>query len=196
MRRLLLAVAIVTAVSAAAAPAASAAPKPEHGRHASLRGWARLEPNSTVPSKTEMLTLKVDAHAGNRPGVDPAPATGHATIQHVFLNADGSWQGTVRAEVSVDCLVTGGPSSVVTGVVDSLSFTVPPGQPELPQPASTWHPETAFSFYTDGNGHNRVGWAIPKYDDPTAPPAATRCVTPAARDSDFYVVNGGFTSRS
>ncbi|MBP0449034.1 hypothetical protein J5Y04_05685 [Kitasatospora sp. RG8] len=178
--------AVLTAAAVFAAPAASAAAGP----NADLRGWARLDTTGPVP-KDDRLTLLVDAHSRHRPGstTGSTEARGHATIRHEFPEG-----GVVNAEIDVDCLITRGSTTALTGTVSSLTITMPPGRPQ-PTQRDSWHPETAFSFYTDDSGHRRVGWRIPRYDDPTAPPAAARCEVPVRGDADFYLVEGGFTRR-
>ncbi|MFB7949410.1 hypothetical protein ACFC6L_31360 [Kitasatospora phosalacinea] len=140
------------------------------------------------------LTLTVDAHAGGRHG-----ASGRAALQHEFFNPDGSWQGTVRVDVDVDCLAPAedGTTATVTGTVRALTYDVPPGTPEPPRPSGSWHPETAFGFSLDrpgapgsGTVRGRVGWSgVPDFNDPAAPPVAAKCVAPAA---DFYVIAGRY----
>ncbi|MFD0273682.1 hypothetical protein ACFVHB_07155 [Kitasatospora sp. NPDC127111] len=191
MRMILAGVAVLTAVSVAAAPAAAAAAGPKTG----LRGWARMDPHGPVAGQ-DRLTLALDARSRHRAGSEPGStrARGHATIQHAFPNEDGTFS-TNRIEIDVDCLVTeNGRTTAVTGTVRSLTFIVPPGH-EQPTARPDWHPDTAFSFSTDANGRQRVGWSIPPYNDPTAPPAATRCVAPLPAPTDFYLVEGGFTPR-
>ncbi|GAA2125905.1 hypothetical protein GCM10009759_78100 [Kitasatospora saccharophila] len=198
--KLLLGMAAAMAASALAVPSASAAPTGSgaspHG--ASLHGRVGLSPErGTVPGFGE-LTLAVDAAAGRR-----RDGTGRATLQHEFFNPDGSWQGTVRAEIDVDCLAVtgsgsgsgggGGTTAAVTGTVRSLSYAVPPETPEPPRPPSGWHPETALAFSTDGTGRGRGGWSgVPDFNDPTAAPVAVKCAAPAA---DFYVIEGGYRLR-
>ncbi|MEU6237584.1 hypothetical protein [Kitasatospora sp. NPDC047058] len=191
MRKLLAGVAVLTAVSVAAAPAAAAAAGPKAG----LRGWARMDPQGPVAGQ-DRLTLALDARSRHRAGSEPGSteARGHATIQHAFPNEDGTFS-TNRLEIEIDCLVTeNGRTTAVTGVVQSLTFLVPPGHEQYP-PSTDWHPETAFSFSTDEDGQQRIGWHIPPFNNPSAPPAAAKCVAPTAEPTDFYLVEGGFTPR-
>ncbi|MFJ5880406.1 hypothetical protein [Kitasatospora cineracea] len=195
----------VAAVAALVVPVASASASAASGAGASLRGWSGLSPQSTELPGFGKLTLAVDARS--RPGGEGA---GHATIQHEFFEPDGSWQGTVRIEVDVDCLRTDVPAgtAVVTGTVRSLSYAVPPGTPQPLVPPSGWHPETGFGFVLDGSGNGvagggssvsggsggggqaRVGWSgVPDFKDPTAPPKTVKCAAPA---SGFYVIEGGY----
>ncbi|MFC8720168.1 hypothetical protein [Kitasatospora sp. NPDC057198] len=179
------------APAGSAAPAAPAVPTASAGPGASLHGRVGLSPErGTVPGFGR-LTFTVDAHADRwRDGA------GRATLQHEFFNPDGSWQGTVRIEVDVDCLaVTGdGTTAAVTGTVRSLNYAVPPGTPEPPRPPSGWHPETALAFAHDGTGRGRVGWSgVPDFNDPTAAPVTVKCAAPAA---DFYVIEGGYRLRT
>ncbi|MGF1428517.1 hypothetical protein [Kitasatospora sp. LaBMicrA B282] len=193
-QRTALGLALVTAAClgpATAASAASAGTAPAHGSaHGPVRlaGFARLDPRTPTPDTSDRLTLAVDARTDR--AADPASGRGHATIQHLFRNPDGSWQGTVRIDVSIDCLTTSGPTATVTGTVDSLTFTVPPGQQQPPRAAAGWHPETGFTFSLGGPEAGRIGWTgTPDYRDPSAPPVATRC---RATPPTFYLVNGGF----
>ncbi|WP_406193676.1 hypothetical protein OH807_03310 [Kitasatospora sp. NBC_01560] len=181
--------AITAALAVTAAPAAVAA-RPGAGLH----GWARLDPAGPVPGE-DRLTLAVDATARHRAGAGgAAEARGHVTIQHAFPNGDGTFS-TSRMEIAIDCLITRGRTTSLTGVVESVTITVPPGYEQPPGSTDSWHPETAFSFYTEDGGQRRIGWRIPRFGDPTAPPAAARCVAPTVDASDFYLVEGGFTVR-
>ncbi|MFE2345352.1 hypothetical protein ACFVT9_08980 [Kitasatospora cineracea] len=206
MRKLMVGAVAVAAVAALVVPAASAsaavsATGAGAGAGASLRGWSGLSPQSTELPGFGNLTLAVDARSRPAGG-----GSGHATIQHEFFEPDGSWQGTVRIEVDVDCLRTDASArtAVVTGTVRSLTYTVPPGTPQPPVPSSGWHPETGFSFFLDGAGNGvagdgssgdgdgqaRVGWSgVPDFNDPTAPPTTVKC---AASAPGFYVIEGGY----
>ncbi|MFD8415971.1 hypothetical protein ACFV2Q_30160 [Streptomyces sp. NPDC059650] len=200
MRRLLtgitLATAVVVAVPAAAASAAPASAARDSGvrASASLRGWAQLDTHGPVADPNETLTMSVDAHVVSRPGdpqADPAKSWGHATVTHAFRE-NGKWKGTVRVEVSVDCLtLKGGSDAVLTGTAESVTYTVPPGgtRPHFPE---NWHPEVAFGFHRDDEGRRRIAWSgIPENQE--VPPVATRCTTPAGNAPDLYLVRGGFT---
>lgn len=218
MRKLMVGAVAVAAVAALVVPAASASAASAvsatgaatgagasavsaTGAGASLRGWSGLSPQSTELPGFGNLTLAVDARSRPAGG-----GSGHATIQHEFFEPDGSWQGTVRIEVDVDCLRTDASArtAVVTGTVRSLTYTVPPGTPQPPVPSSGWHPETGFSFFLDGAGNGvagggssddgdgqaRVGWSgVPDFNDPTAPPTTVKC---AASAPGFYVIEGGY----
>ncbi|MFI6447981.1 hypothetical protein [Kitasatospora sp. NPDC050543] len=184
MRKLIAGIALTTAVTAVTTTAASAAPAAETTRHQSLHAWTLLNdrgPGPTPPG--ERLTARVDARttAGRE-------ARGHATIQHVFPGGS-----TVRVEMSIDCLTTNGAAVTVTGPIDSLHFTVPAGQTQ-PDPApSTWHPETALTFYpADEHGEHQVGWAGANALDYSAPAKATKC-TPT--EPNTWIIQGGFTLR-
>jgi hypothetical protein len=158
------------------------------------------------------LTLAVDARSRSAGG-----GSGRATIQHEFFEPDGSWQGTVRIEVDVDCLRTDASArtAVVTGTVRSLTYAVPSGTPQPKVPPSGWHPETGFSFSLDGSGNGFagdgssrggdggggdggqawVGWSgVPDFKDPSAPPKTVKCAAPAA--PGFYVIEGGYRLRA
>ncbi|GAA2460563.1 Repetin [Streptomyces lavendulocolor] len=58
------------------------------------------------------ITFTFDAHLAAADNGDPEAATGTFTFRHVF--PDGT---SASAKARVDCLVTGGPVAVVTGVV-------------------------------------------------------------------------------
>ncbi len=199
----------VAAVAALVVPVASASASaaPGVGAGASLRGWSGLSPQSTEVPGFGNLTLAVDARSRPAGG-----GSGRATIQHEFFEPDGSWQGTVRIEVDVDCLRTDAPTgtAVVTGTVRSLTYAVPPGTPQPPAPPSGWHPETGFGFSLGGPGNGladsassgggggveqaRVGWSgVPDFKDPTAPPKTVKCAAPAP---GFYVIEGGYRLRA
>lgn len=197
MRKLLLTIALATTAAAVTAPAASAAPEPEPAM-LSLRDWSLLSPSATVPSGFGRLTLAIDARTPATPGRASGQPFGHATIQHVFLDPKGSWQGTVRIEVNVDCLTTTGPTSptaataTVTGTVASLTFLVPPGTAQPTPAANSWHPETSFSVPLDKSSPAKVGWSgIPDYQNPAAPPVATTCAPPAT--ATFFRIHGGYS---
>ncbi|MGW6912971.1 hypothetical protein ACWGB8_03965 [Kitasatospora sp. NPDC054939] len=192
MRKAVLGCAVaVLAAPLLVAPAAEAASRPTGGLH----GWARLDPYSSTPG-ADRLTLTIDARTRHRPAPGrPAAARGHAAIEHEFPNPDGT-TSTVRIEVAVDCLVTTGATTAVTGRVESLRFTVPPGHEQPPGPAAGWRPETVFSLYTDDSGQRRVGWPLlPDYQDPTAPSTARRCEAPEPTAADLHLVEGGFRLR-
>ncbi|MFF5368174.1 Repetin [Streptomyces sp. NPDC013187] len=90
--------------AAALTPAASDAP---HQREAAaLTGTAKL-----YRSAGDDITFSFDAHLAAKDKADPMKATGTFEFSH-YLNGDGA-----RAEVKVDCLLTGGKVAVVSGVV-------------------------------------------------------------------------------
>ncbi|MGC0317382.1 hypothetical protein [Kitasatospora acidiphila] len=192
MRTYLLGAAVAAALAVGVPGSASAAPAPASEAAAQhLHGFAQLALGSPALSPDYQITLRMDA---NGHGSD---AHGHATMQHVFYD-HGAWIGTVRVEVSVDCLTEtdagagtdAGATTVVTGTAARISYTTPPGVPPLQQPPRDWHPEAAFSFYRDGDGHLRVGWSG-KPVSPTASPVATRCQAPHT-GPDLYLAQGGF----
>jgi hypothetical protein len=185
MRTYLVAAALATAAavgipgSASAAPAHTPAPTAQH-----LHGFAQLALGSpTLSPENYRLTLRMDAHA------DHGDDWGHATIQHAFYD-HGTWIGTVRVEVSVDCLTESGATTIVTGTAAKMTYITPPNAPAQKQPPRDWHPEVGFSFSTDADGHRRVGWSG-KPETPTSPPVATKCQAPHA-GPDLYLAQGGF----
>ncbi|MEE1786863.1 hypothetical protein PUR71_28750 [Streptomyces sp. SP17BM10] len=184
MRKLIAGLALTTAAAALAAattaPAqATGAPRP---RHQHLHAWTLLNYRGPGPLPDERFTAQAEAHTTT--GDD---ARGHATVQHVFPD-----QSVVRAEVTIDCLVTGADGAVtVTGPIESLHFTVPAGQEEPTPAPSTWHPETSLTFYpADASGEQRVGWAGADALDYDAPAKGAKC-RPTAPDS--WVIRGGYT---
>ncbi|MCX4745787.1 hypothetical protein OG455_09665 [Kitasatospora sp. NBC_01287] len=188
MRKLIAAIALTTTVAAAGTTAGTAAasaaplPAPDATGRMSLRGWALLNEHGPGPNPGERLTARVDARTTD------GRTRGHATVTHVFDN-----EGSVRVEISVDCLTADGSATVVTGSVDSATFTVPAGRPPLPPEPSTWHPEAALTFYpADANGERRVGWSIASTADPAVPPSVTKCAPTAP---DLWTVQGGFALR-
>jgi hypothetical protein len=184
MRTYLVAAALATAAAVGVPGSASAASAPESGAQ-HLHGFAQLALGPTI-SPDWRLTLRMDAHSDR--GVD----WGHATIQHAFYD-HGTWTGTVRVEVDVDCLTETGTgadaTTIVTGTAARTVITTPPGAPTQPKPPRDWHPEVAFSFSTDVDGHRRVGWSG-RPSSPTAPPVVARCQAPHT-GPNLYLAKGG-----
>ncbi|MGW7056867.1 Repetin [Streptomyces sp. NPDC054887] len=58
------------------------------------------------------VTFTFDAHLAAKDTMDPEKAYGTFRFEHVFPNGTSGW-----AEGKVDCLLTGGPVAVVTGVI-------------------------------------------------------------------------------
>ncbi|MQS13436.1 hypothetical protein F7Q99_14460 [Streptomyces kaniharaensis] len=184
MRKFAAGIALTTAVTALTGTAASAAPAhaTEHARHQRLHAWTLLNDRGTGPTPHERLTTMVDART-----TDGHEARGHATVRHAF--PDG---GVVRVEISIDCLTTGADGAVtVTGPIESIHFTVPPGGTQPAPAPSTWHPETSLTFYpADVTGERRVGWSGANALDYSAPAKATKC-GPTAPNT--WVIKGGYT---
>jgi hypothetical protein len=84
--------------------AASEADRPREA--AALTGTAKL-----YRSAGDDITFSFDAHLAAKDGADPMKATGTFSFSH-YRNGDGA-----RAEVAVDCLLTGGKVAVVSGIV-------------------------------------------------------------------------------
>ncbi|MFB8235995.1 hypothetical protein ACFC58_05530 [Kitasatospora purpeofusca] len=190
MRKLLLGAAAATALVLAAQTPAMAAPADAGTERssASLRGWARLDLFGPVPEPSQLITLGVDARTTGRPSTG---SRGHATIQHVFGRGTDR-EFTSRAEIRVDCLTERDGTVVLTGTVDSVTYTAGPGLDPVPPFPSNWHPEVAFGFRHDEQGRLRVGWSgVPA--QPTAPPVATACQAPT--DPGLHLVRGGFGFR-
>ncbi|MDY0815180.1 hypothetical protein [Kitasatospora purpeofusca] len=155
---------------------------------ASLHGWARLDLFGPVPEPSQLITLAVDAHATGRPSTG---GRGHATIQHVF-DRDTDREFTARAEIRVDCLTERDGTVVLTGSVDSVTYTAGPALDPVPPFPGDWHPEVALGLRHDEQGRLRVGWSgVPA--QPTAPPVATACQAPT--DAGLHLVRGGFAFR-
>ncbi|WP_328957293.1 hypothetical protein [Kitasatospora purpeofusca] len=176
------------AAAGASAPASAPAFSGTERSSASLHGWARLDLFGPVPEPSQLITLGVDAHATGNPSTG---SRGHATIQHVF-ERDTDREFTARAEIRVDCLTERDGTVVLTGTVDSVTYTAGPGLDPVPPFPSDWHPEVALGFRHDEQGRLRVGWSgVPA--QPTAPPVATACQAPT--DPGLHLVRGGFAFR-
>ncbi|MDU0252830.1 Repetin [Streptomyces sp. PU10] len=98
----------------AATTGAAVADGPHRGSHdgpppreaAALTGTAKL-----YRSAGDDITFTFDAHLAAEDREDPLRATGTFRFSH-YLNGEGA-----RADVAVDCLLTGGDVAVVSGVV-------------------------------------------------------------------------------
>ncbi|MEU1853314.1 Repetin [Streptomyces sp. NPDC019990] len=93
-------------LTAGAASAATASDAPREREAAALTGSAKL-----YRSDGDDITFSFDAHLAAKDKADPSKATGTFQFSH-YLNGSGA-----RAEVKVDCLVTGGKVAVVSGVI-------------------------------------------------------------------------------
>ncbi|MBR8640698.1 Repetin [Streptomyces tuirus] len=93
-------------LTAGVASAATASDSPRQREAAALTGTAKL-----YRSAGDDITFTFDAHLAAKDKADPMKATGTFEFSH-YLNNSGA-----RAEVKVDCLVTGGKVAVVSGIV-------------------------------------------------------------------------------
>ncbi|MEU9574607.1 Repetin [Streptomyces massasporeus] len=82
------------------------ASEPRQREAAALTGTAKL-----YRSAGDDITFSFDAHLAAKDKADPSKATGTFAFSH-YLNGEGA-----RAEVKVDCLLTGGKVAVVSGVI-------------------------------------------------------------------------------
>ncbi|MGW5617536.1 Repetin [Streptomyces sp. NPDC003877] len=107
--------ALLLTAGAASAATASQTPRPREAaaseadrprEAAALTGTAKL-----YRSAGDDITFSFDAHLAAKDGADPMKATGTFSFSH-YRNGDGA-----RAEVAVDCLLTGGKVAVVSGIV-------------------------------------------------------------------------------
>ncbi|MEU1317656.1 Repetin [Streptomyces tibetensis] len=85
---------------------AAASEAPRQREAAALTGTAKL-----YRSAGDDITFSFDAHLAAEDKADPSKATGTFEFSH-YLNGEGA-----RAEVQVDCLLTGGKVAVVSGVI-------------------------------------------------------------------------------
>lgn len=181
-----------TTAGAAASPAAASAPAAANGDTAHLRGSARVH---FPPSPDDEVVVTVDAHARFAPGSPfPARSWGTARLSHLFT---GEQPGLIWYEIAVDCLMTGGRTATVTGVIttaapegqayvgtrvglsvadlgrrDQVGFTgvTQPGQPEL---TKCMAPGTFFTV-RDGDFTVRDAdhWQVPQPTRPQGSPRA------------------------
>lgn len=145
----------------------------------SLRGSARLE--HFTPG--DDVRFSVNAHASYpRPAQSPYPATATGTARFYHWFSQATPPVAVWAEISVDCLVTGGNTATVTGFVVDAS-------PQL----SDWEERKirlGFSVVDNGKGGiDRVGFSGPT---DRGEPLLQECMAPAAY---FPVKKGGYTVR-
>jgi hypothetical protein len=157
-------------LTAGAASAATASDAPPHREAAALTGTAKL-----YRSAGDDITFTFDAHLAARDEADPTKATGTFTFSH-YLNGFGA-----RAEVEVDCLVTGGKVAVVSGIVTESDL---PGA-EGKRVGVTVH---------DQGRHDRLGYSWAATGRPGAGNEPPRCVSSAPFEKvrrgtgDFTVV--------
>ncbi|GAA2991421.1 hypothetical protein [Streptosporangium longisporum] len=164
-----------TATVTVTADAATGRPAAERPATGVVRGSGRI----AYPDPDDDVRFTVDATVTYRPGeVDPfaGDARGTARVFHHFANAPTPT--TVWADVSVDCVVTGGRSATVTGFVTAASAN-----------SADWiGRRVGFSVTDNGAGRfDRIGWSGPRL---AGDPELRRCAAPAPF---FRVRTGGYT---
>jgi hypothetical protein len=158
----------VSAPAVAAGPAGAGDP-----RAATLRGTARL---AYPPAPDDKIIFSVDAHARyDEPANGPLPSSSWGTARLSHESAEGA----VWYSISVDCLVTGGNTATVTGIVVHTS----------PNAEQILGARVGFSV-ADLGRHDRVGMTGAPVGDV---PELRQCMAPATvfavRDGDLAVVD-------
>ncbi|MEU2271831.1 Repetin [Streptomyces olindensis] len=148
--------------------AASEADRPREA--AALTGTAKL-----YRSAGDDITFSFDAHLAAKDKADPMKATGTFAFSH-YQNGNGA-----RAEVAVDCLLTGGKVAVVSGIVTESDL---PGA-EGKRVGVTVH---------DLGRHDRLGYSWAATGTPAETDGLPKCVSSAPFEKvakgtgDFTVV--------
>lgn len=168
---------LLTAGGASAATASDASRErtaasdaPRQREAAALTGTAKL-----YRSAGDDITFSFDAHLAAKDKADPSKATGTFEFSH-YLNGEGA-----RAEVKVDCLLTGGKVAVVSGVVTESDL---PGA-EGKRVGVTVH---------DLGRHDRLGYSWASTGSPVDTKELPKCVSSAPFEKvakgtgDFTVV--------
>ncbi|MEU0898605.1 Repetin [Streptomyces massasporeus] len=143
---------------------------PRQREAAALTGTAKL-----YRSAGDDITFSFDAHLAAKDKADPSKATGTFEFSH-YLNGEGA-----RAEVKVDCLLTGGKVAVVSGVVTGSDL---PGA-EGKRVGVTVH---------DLGRHDRLGYSWASTGSPVDTEELPKCVSSAPFEKvkkgtgDFMVV--------
>ncbi|MGW1288055.1 Repetin [Streptomyces sp. NPDC002586] len=161
---------LITAGTAGAALAAGGgAPHPTR-EAAALTGTAKL-----YRSAGDDITFSFDAHLAQKNTMDPRKATGTFEFSH-YLHGRGAW-----AKAKVDCLVTGGPVAVVSGVITASDLPGAKGR----RVGVTVH---------DLDRHDRLGYSWAGVGSPTDTKDLPPCVSSAPFEQvkqgtgDFKVV--------
>ncbi|MET9825077.1 Repetin [Streptomyces sp. NPDC006349] len=128
-------------------------PPPEQGRRADRQ-------RAAVPLGGDEITFTFDAHLAAEHDDDPLEATGTFEFSH-YLNGAGT-----RAEVAVDCLLTGGDVAVVSGVVTDSDLPGAEGR----RVGVTVH---------DLGRHDRLGYSWAATGSPALGGEPPRCVSSA-----------------
>ncbi|MDQ0747097.1 hypothetical protein QF034_001328 [Streptomyces africanus] len=169
-RTALLGSALLLTVAAAAGSAGASAHHGSGREAAALTGKAKL-----YRSAGDDITFSFDAHLAAKDKADPMKATGTFEFSH-YLNGQGA-----RAEVAVDCLLTGGKVAVVSGVVTESDL---PGA-EGKRVGVTVH---------DLGRHDRLGYSWASTGSPAETKELPKCVSSAPFEKvakgtgDFTVV--------
>lgn len=152
-------------------PHEAAAPETNRPREAAaLTGTAKLH-----RSAGDDITFSFDAHLAAKDKADPMKATGTFAFSH-YQNGNGA-----RAEVAVDCLLTGGKVAVVSGIVTESDL---PGV-EGKRVGVTVH---------DLGRHDRLGYSWAATGTPAEMDGLPKCVSSAPFEKvakgtgDFTVV--------
>jgi hypothetical protein len=157
-------------VSDAPRQQATASDTPRQREAAALTGTAKL-----YRSAGDDITFSFDAHLATEDKADPSKATGTFEFSH-YLNGEGA-----RAEVKVDCLLTGGKVAVVSGVITDSDL---PGA-EGKRVGVTVH---------DLGRHDRLGYSWAATGSPVDAKELPKCVSSAPFEKvlkgtgDFTVV--------
>lgn len=144
---------------------------------ARLRGSAHI---LWPPSPNDIVQFSVDAYARyNDPNGSPLPSEswGTAWLSHRFT---GQNPGLLWYSISVDCLMTGGRTATVTGIVTDASDNA----------QSSIGTRFGFSVADLGRRHDRVGFSGgPRPGDPEL----RKCMAPAMfftlKDGDYTVTD-------
>ncbi|MEV7419762.1 Repetin [Streptomyces sp. NPDC089919] len=136
----------------AGAAAGSAAAAPDALRPGPAREAAALTGSGKLHRPAgDDLAFSFDAHLAAKDNADPNRATGTFRFSHY----KGNWGGS--ADVKVDCLMTGGPVAVVTGIVTRGDGVM----------AEAEGRRVGVTVHDDG-GHDRLGYSWAAVNDPTA----------------------------
>lgn len=173
---LMICAATVLLGASATAGAAAAAPPTGKGDTAHLRGSARV---LFPPAPDDEVVFTVDAHsrfAADPPSPFPSRSWGTARLSHRFT---GERPGFIWYEIAVDCLMTGGQTATVTGLITRAA------------PAAEAYVGTRVGFsVADLGRRDQVGFTGVTQ---AGQPALTRCMAPATfftlREGDFTVVD-------
>ncbi|MFD7244884.1 Repetin [Streptomyces massasporeus] len=159
-----------TAASDAPRQRTAASDAPRQREAAALTGTAKL-----YRSAGDDITFSFDAHLAAEDKADPSKATGTFEFSH-YLNGEGA-----RAEVKVDCLLTGGKVAVVSGVVTDSDLPGAKGK----RVGVTVH---------DLGRHDRLGYSWASTGSPVDTKGLPKCVSSAPFErvakgtGDFTVV--------